>query len=111
MRGLPGDYLPGGAVQAPGGGEVLADLRADPEHAPGAAPGVPWEQGTDLGYLRGLLGYLGAVRPAAGAYEPGGCGPPVVAVRRERTDTTGHRQAEAARSSSQAAHRPCQTVA
>ena len=39
--------------------EVLADLRARIGNTrwPGAAPGAPWEQGTDLGYLRGLLGY------------------------------------------------------
>ena len=41
------------------GDEVLADLRARIWNTrwPGAAPGAPWEQGTDLGYLRGLLGY------------------------------------------------------
>lgn len=41
------------------GDEVLADLRARIRNTrwPGAAPGAPWEQGTDLGYLRGLLGY------------------------------------------------------
>ena len=41
------------------GDEVLADLRARIQNTrwPGAAPGAPWEQGTDLGYLRGLLGY------------------------------------------------------
>ncbi len=39
--------------------EVLADLRARIWNTrwPGAAPGAPWGQGTDLGYLRGLLGY------------------------------------------------------
>ena len=39
--------------------EVLADLRARIRNTrwPGPAPGAPWEQGTDLGYLRGLLGY------------------------------------------------------
>ena len=41
------------------GEEVLADLRARIWNTrwPGAAPGAPWEQGTDLAYLRGLLGY------------------------------------------------------
>jgi hypothetical protein len=41
------------------GDDVLADLRARIWNTrwPGAAPGAPWEQGTDLGYLRGLLGY------------------------------------------------------
>ena len=36
-----------------------ADLRARTRNTwwRGAAPGAPWEQGTDLGYLRGLLGY------------------------------------------------------
>jgi hypothetical protein len=36
---------------------VLADLRARIQRTrwPEAAPGVPWEQGTDLGYLRELL--------------------------------------------------------
>src|ERR1700733_12535413 len=39
--------------------EVLADLRARIRNTrwPGAAPGARWEQGTDLGYLRGLLEY------------------------------------------------------
>jgi pimeloyl-ACP methyl ester carboxylesterase len=39
--------------------EVLADLRARIRNTrwPGAAPGAPWEQGTDLGYLRDLLEY------------------------------------------------------
>ena len=39
--------------------EVLADLRARIRNTrwPGPAPGVPWEQGTDLGYLQSLLGY------------------------------------------------------
>ncbi len=39
--------------------EVLADLRARIVNTrwPGPGPGAPWEQGTDLGYLRGLLGY------------------------------------------------------
>jgi hypothetical protein len=39
--------------------EVLADLRARIRNTrwPGPAPGALWEQGTDLGYLRGLLGY------------------------------------------------------
>jgi pimeloyl-ACP methyl ester carboxylesterase len=39
--------------------EVLADLRARIGNTrwPEAAPGAPWEQGTDLGYLRGLLAY------------------------------------------------------
>jgi hypothetical protein len=39
--------------------EVLADLRARIRNTrwPGPAPGARWEQGTDLGYLRGLLGY------------------------------------------------------
>jgi pimeloyl-ACP methyl ester carboxylesterase len=39
--------------------EVLADLRARIWNTrwPAAAPGAPWEQGTDLDYLRGLLGY------------------------------------------------------
>ena len=41
------------------GDEVLADLRARIWNTrwPAAAPGAPWEQGTDLDYLRGLLGY------------------------------------------------------
>ena len=41
------------------GDEVLADLRARIRNTrwPGAAPGAPWEQGTDLDYLRDLLGY------------------------------------------------------
>src|ERR1700722_17476008 len=39
--------------------EVLADLRARILNTrwPGAAPGAAWGQGTDLGYLQGLLGY------------------------------------------------------
>jgi pimeloyl-ACP methyl ester carboxylesterase len=39
--------------------EVLADLRARIRNTrwPGPAPGALWEQGTDLGYLQGLLGY------------------------------------------------------
>ena len=39
--------------------EVLADLRARIRNTrwPGPTPGAQWEQGTDLGYLRGLLGY------------------------------------------------------
>ena len=39
--------------------EVLADLRARIRNTrwPGAPPGAQWEQGTDLGYLRGLLEY------------------------------------------------------
>ena len=39
--------------------EVLDDLRARIRSTrwPGPAPGALWEQGTDLGYLRGLLGY------------------------------------------------------
>ena len=39
--------------------EVLADLRARIANTrwPGPAPGAPWEQGTDLGYLRDLLAY------------------------------------------------------
>jgi len=39
--------------------EVLADLRTRIRNTrwPGPAPGAPWEQGTDLGYLRGLLEY------------------------------------------------------
>ena len=39
--------------------EVLDDLRARIRNTrwPGPAPGALWEQGTDLGYLRGLLGY------------------------------------------------------
>src|SRR5215472_12482726 len=39
--------------------EVLADLRARIANTrwPGPGPGVPWEQGTDLGYLRDLLAY------------------------------------------------------
>jgi hypothetical protein len=39
--------------------EVLADLRARIANTrwPEAAPGAPWEQGTDLDYLRGLLAY------------------------------------------------------
>ena len=39
--------------------EVLADLRARIRNTrwPGPAPGAPWEQGTDLGYLQSLLGY------------------------------------------------------
>jgi pimeloyl-ACP methyl ester carboxylesterase len=38
---------------------VLADLRARIRRTrwPEAAPGVPWKQGTDLGYLRELLAY------------------------------------------------------
>jgi epoxide hydrolase-like protein len=38
---------------------VLADLRARIQRTrwPAAAPGVLWEQGTDLGYLRELLAY------------------------------------------------------
>ena len=41
------------------GEETLADLRARIRNTrwPGAAPGAPWKQGTDLGYLRSLLGY------------------------------------------------------
>jgi pimeloyl-ACP methyl ester carboxylesterase len=39
--------------------DVLADLRARIRRTrwPDEAPGEPWEQGTDLGYLRRLLGY------------------------------------------------------
>src|SRR6266550_3515168 len=39
--------------------EVLADLRARIANTrwPGPGPGAPWEQGTDLGYLRDLLSY------------------------------------------------------
>jgi pimeloyl-ACP methyl ester carboxylesterase len=39
--------------------EVLADLRARIANTrwPEAAPGAPWEQGTDLDYLQGLLAY------------------------------------------------------
>ena len=39
--------------------EVLADLRARIANTrwPGPGPGTPWEQGTDLGYLRDLLAY------------------------------------------------------
>jgi len=39
--------------------EVLADLRARIGNTrwPGPGPGAPWEQGTGLGYLRGLLAY------------------------------------------------------
>ncbi|MBO0814516.1 MAG: epoxide hydrolase [Actinobacteria bacterium] len=39
--------------------EVLADLRARIRNTrwPGAAPGAPWAQGTDLGWLRSLLEY------------------------------------------------------
>jgi pimeloyl-ACP methyl ester carboxylesterase len=39
--------------------EVLADLaqRIRRTRWPGPAPGAPWEQGTDLDYLRRLLGY------------------------------------------------------
>ncbi len=39
--------------------EVLADLRARIRNTrwPDEAPGAPWEQGTDLGYLRALLAY------------------------------------------------------
>ena len=39
--------------------EVLADLRARIGNTrwPGAAPGEPWAQGTDLAYLRDLLEY------------------------------------------------------
>ena len=39
--------------------EVLADLRARIRNTrwPGPGPGAPWEQGTDLGYLRDVLGY------------------------------------------------------
>ncbi len=41
------------------GDEVLADLREriGSTRWPGAAPGAPWERGTDLGYLRSVLGY------------------------------------------------------
>ncbi|HYV76903.1 MAG TPA: epoxide hydrolase N-terminal domain-containing protein [Streptosporangiaceae bacterium] len=41
------------------GDEVLADLRARIANTrwPGPGPGAPWEQGTDLGYLRDLLAY------------------------------------------------------
>jgi hypothetical protein len=41
---------------------ILADLRARIQHTrwPEGAPGLPWEQGTDLGYLRELLGYWAA---------------------------------------------------
>src|SRR6266536_5024743 len=41
--------------------EVLADLRARIANTrwPGPGPGAPWEQGTDLGYLRDLLAYWG----------------------------------------------------
>jgi pimeloyl-ACP methyl ester carboxylesterase len=40
-------------------GEVLADLRRRilDTRWPGASPGGPWEHGTDLEYLRDLLGY------------------------------------------------------
>src|SRR5689334_18635728 len=39
--------------------DVLADLQARIRRTrwPDEAPGEPWEQGTDLGYLRRLLGY------------------------------------------------------
>ena len=39
--------------------EVLADLRARIRNTrwPGPAPGAPWAQGTDLGYLQDLLAY------------------------------------------------------
>ena len=39
--------------------EVLSDLRARIRNTrwPDPAPGAPWEQGTDLEYLKGLLGY------------------------------------------------------
>ncbi len=39
--------------------EVLADPRARILNTlwPEPAPGAPWGQGTDLAYLRGLLGY------------------------------------------------------
>ena len=39
--------------------EVLADLRARIRNTrwPEPAPGAPWAQGTDLGYLRNLLAY------------------------------------------------------
>jgi pimeloyl-ACP methyl ester carboxylesterase len=41
------------------GDDVLADLRGRVRGTrwPDEAPGPAWEQGTDLGYLRGLLGY------------------------------------------------------
>jgi pimeloyl-ACP methyl ester carboxylesterase len=41
------------------GDDVLADLRARIRRTrwPDASPGAAWEQGTDLGYLRDLLGY------------------------------------------------------
>jgi len=41
------------------GDEVLSDLRARIRNTrwPVSAPGAPWEQGTDLGYLEQLLGY------------------------------------------------------
>ncbi len=39
--------------------EVLADLRARTRKTrwPDQVPGIGWEQGTDLEYLRGLLAY------------------------------------------------------
>jgi hypothetical protein len=39
--------------------EVLADLRARIRNTrwPGPAPGAPWSQGTDLGYLQDLMAY------------------------------------------------------
>ena len=42
--------------------EVLADLRARIRNTrrPGRAPGAPWAQGTDLGYLQDLLAYWAA---------------------------------------------------
>jgi hypothetical protein len=50
------------------GDEVLADLRGWIWNTrwPGAAPDAPWEQDTDLDYLRGLLGYCRVPRVCVG---------------------------------------------
>ncbi len=52
--------------------DILADLRARIRNTrwPGAAPGARWEQGTDLGYLRGLLEYW--ADGSTGAYRNAG---------------------------------------